>query len=96
MTSGLQARVGLPGALDAAPHFVAWPKPTSGFISLPAYCTAATVSDRAARACGVGRHSRPILDLNPLERARTERKFAPGFLVRSTPKLRRVVGRVGP
>jgi hypothetical protein len=37
----------------------------------------------------------PILDLNPLERARTERKLAPGFLVRSAPKPRRVVDRVG-
>jgi len=37
----------------------------------------------------------PILDLNPLERARTELKLAPGFLVRSAPKPRRVVDRVG-
>ena len=28
----------------------------------------------------------PIFDLNPLERARTELKLAPGFLVRSAPK----------
>ena len=32
---------------------------------------------------------------NPLERARTEVKLAPGFLVRSAPKPRRVVDRVG-
>ena len=37
----------------------------------------------------------PIFDLNPLERARTELKLAPGFLVRSAPKPRRVVDRVG-
>jgi hypothetical protein len=37
----------------------------------------------------------PILDLNPLERARTELKLAPGFLVRSAPKPRRVVDRIG-
>src|SRR6478735_4716583 len=37
----------------------------------------------------------PIFDLNPLERARTKLKFAPGFLVRSTPKPRSVVDRVG-
>jgi hypothetical protein len=54
-----------------------------------------------------GRPSRPFLcdtrqrtyqsglDLNPLERARTELKLAPGFLVRSAPKPRRVVDRVG-
>src|SRR5215831_4854745 len=36
----------------------------------------------------------PILDLNPLERARTEFKLALGFLVRSAPKSRRVVHRV--
>src|ERR1700738_5522322 len=35
------------------------------------------------------------LDLNPLERARTELELAPGFLVRSAPKPRRVVDRVG-
>jgi hypothetical protein len=29
----------------------------------------------------------PIFDLNPLERARTELKLAPGFLVRSAPNL---------
>jgi hypothetical protein len=37
----------------------------------------------------------PTFDLNPLERARTELKLAPGFLVRSAPKPRRVVDRVG-
>jgi len=37
----------------------------------------------------------PIFDLNPLERARTELKLAPGFLVRSAPKPRRVVDRIG-
>jgi hypothetical protein len=37
----------------------------------------------------------PISDLNPLERAWTELKLAPGFLVRSAPKPRRVVDRVG-
>src|SRR5215470_6255695 len=37
----------------------------------------------------------PILDLNPLKRARAELKLAPGFLVRSAPKPRRVVDRVG-
>ena len=37
----------------------------------------------------------PILDLNPLERARMELKLAPGFLVRSAPKPRRVVDRIG-
>ena len=37
----------------------------------------------------------PILDLNPIERARTELKLAPSFLVRSAPKPRRVVDRVG-
>src|SRR6516165_5831016 len=42
------------------------------------------------RAC-----SSACLDLNPLERARTELKLAPGFLVRRTPKPRRVVDRVG-
>ena len=57
--------------------------------------------------CGDGRSARffmryarsalisPIFDLNPLERARTELKLAPGFLVRSAPKPRRVVDRVG-
>ena len=37
----------------------------------------------------------PIFDLNPLERARMELKLAPGFLVRSAPKSRGVVDRVG-
>src|SRR5262249_17458080 len=37
----------------------------------------------------------PILDLNPLERARTELKLAPGFLVRRAPKPRRVIDCVG-
>jgi len=37
----------------------------------------------------------PISDLNPLEWAWTELKLAPGFLVRSAPKPRRVVDRVG-
>jgi hypothetical protein len=37
----------------------------------------------------------PIFELNPLERARTELKLALGFLVRSAPKPRRVVDRVG-
>jgi hypothetical protein len=36
-----------------------------------------------------------ILDLNPLERARAELKLTPGFLVRSAPKPRRGVDRVG-
>ena len=37
----------------------------------------------------------PPVDLNPVERARTKLKLAPGFLVRSAPKPRRVVDRVG-
>jgi hypothetical protein len=37
----------------------------------------------------------PIFELNPLERARTELKLALGFLVRSAPKPRRVIDRVG-
>jgi len=32
---------------------------------------------------------------DPLERARTKLKLAPGFLIRSAPKPRRVVDRVG-
>src|SRR5215510_9872945 len=35
------------------------------------------------------------LTSNPLERARTELKLAPGFLIRSAPKPRSVVDRVG-
>ena len=35
------------------------------------------------------------LDLKPLERARTKLKLAPGLLVRSASKPRRVVDRVG-
>lgn len=58
--------------------------------------------------CGDGRYARLLyvrraqrtysvrsLIHNPLERARTEVKLAPGFLVRSAPKPRRVVDRVG-
>jgi hypothetical protein len=40
-------------------------------------------------------HQSDLLDLNPFERARTELKLAPGFLVRSAPKPRRVIHRVG-
>src|SRR6478752_8646631 len=36
-----------------------------------------------------------VRSLNPLERARTELKLAPGFLVRSAPKSRCVVDHVG-
>jgi hypothetical protein len=41
------------------------------------------------------RLSMRALTWNPLERARTERKLAPGFLIRSAPEPRRVVDRVG-
>jgi hypothetical protein len=37
----------------------------------------------------------PPRGLNPLERARTKPKLAPGFLIRSAPQPRRVVNHVG-
>src|SRR5262249_32161331 len=62
--------------------------------------SARTSGGQTAR-CGDGRYARQhiysvrSLIQNPLERARTEVKLAPGFLVRSAPKPRRVVHRVG-
>src|SRR5262249_1352395 len=50
---------------------------------------------RASGAQLLGITLSPILDLNPLEWARTKVKLAPGFLVRSAPKPRRVIDCVG-
>src|SRR5262245_15821435 len=74
----------------------------AGFVpsrSAPGGQTAMCGDGRYARLLYVRRAQRTYSDRsliqNPLERARTEVKLAPGFLVRSAPKPRRVVDRVG-
>jgi hypothetical protein len=71
-------------------------KPASPLVCSQAQTTALhPLINNRRRARRYGHSSGPILDLNPLERARTELKLPPGLLVRSAPKPRRVVDRVG-
>ena len=56
------------------------------------HCSKKALIDQSVDAADTHRSA---FDLNPLERTRAKLKLAPGFVVRSAPKPRRVVDRVG-